>query len=151
MDDDYPYVFLFLNHELLRDLDADDPMHEQYQLISATHVPTTRKQRGRAEVDALRMERRVKACKLLHMNGCYEEVARVYAPTVEHACLLATSFGTPWWQSIEKNAAKDVKIVHPAHRDIGDFDLVRTYETMLLKMPLGYIDLGEGKYIDGLP
>ncbi|MFA0809529.1 hypothetical protein [Microbulbifer epialgicus] len=171
----YPYTILHLDHKMLIGLERKistenleewevQAVEDYKRLLSnrPRYDPTIREHFGSryktmeesiedAKRDVLKMNsqrlsRKVDAANSLIEKGFYKEVAKVDSVCAQKAVKATTSVNHPWMAHKDKN----VLPLKQAWRSTDSYDVIRRFDELFLKMPLGYVNLQERVYADEL-
>jgi hypothetical protein len=94
------------------------------------------------KINETKLSRKVSSAMSLFERGFYIKVADVDADTAQDAIKATTSVNHRWM--VVHN--KKVMPAERAWRSTDSYDLIRRFDELFLKMPLGFIDLQEGNY-----
>lgn len=171
----FPYKIYHLDHELLIALeravkagetsDQDIKAVQVYKELMSNKPrfdPTIRKcfglkektiedvvgdiQRDLVKIEKTKLNRKIISAGKLLEQGFYKLVADVDMPTAKAAILATTSINKEWMFK----PSKKVIPTEIAWRSTDSYDVIQRFDECFLSMPLGFIDLQKGDYVNEL-
>lgn len=167
----HPYSIFHLDHEYLIALErkvgsglgADDEVRavEEYTSLMSNkprHDPGIRDYFGSRtrtfnesvdevkrdvdKINAMKLARKVASAKELMTRGFFIKVAEVDSDTAQDAVNFTTSVNHRWMLVHGKKVVPDDR----AWRSTDSYDVIKRFDELFLKMPLGFVDMQEGNY-----